>query len=381
MTTDILGLPRPAGAGPDIGPHEYLPAPVIATPSPLPSGSLEVAYEQALTATDGTTPYTWSILFGSLPPGLSLSPDGVISGSPTEAMLASFTVQVTGSNGVWSTKGFSLAVLAPWPIITTTNPLPSGRVAVEYNQPLSAIGGTVPYAWSIFAGSLPTGLSLSSDGVISGTPSVTMTASFTVQVAGSDGQSSTRDFTLRVNGPPSNDMFANAIAITGNKGQIKGTNVEATKETGEPYHGMSTGGASVWYSWTAPTDGQAIFDTAGSSFDTLLGAYEGSSVDALTTLASNDDFGGLQSRVTFAAVSGTTYHIAVDGYKGSGDPATGSITLNWSLGPLITTASLPTGSVGVAYNHTLVAIGVRRRTRGRLRRAHCRRAWASAAAA
>jgi hypothetical protein len=64
----------------------------------------------------------------------------------------------------------------------------------------------------------------------------------------------------------------------------------------------------------------------GSSFDTLLAVYTGSTVSALTRIASDDDSGGsLTSRVSFSAVAGTTYRIAVDGYGA----ASGSVKLTW----------------------------------------------------
>ncbi|HST26338.1 MAG TPA: metallophosphoesterase, partial [Gaiellaceae bacterium] len=127
---------------------------------------------------------------------------------------------------------------------------------------------------------------------------------------------------------PANDLFANAQSITGTSGSTTGSNVNATKEPGEPNHAGNAGGASIWYAWTAPASGSATVDTLTSSFDTLLGVYTGSAVGALTTIASNDDCcGGPQSKVSFNAVSGTTYEIAVDGYKG----VTGSVALHWSL--------------------------------------------------
>jgi hypothetical protein len=128
--------------------------------------------------------------------------------------------------------------------------------------------------------------------------------------------------------PPPNDMFANAIAISDTNGQTPGSNVGATKEAGEPNHAGNSGGKSVWWKWTAPSNGQMTIDTFGSSFNTLLAVYTGNSVGDLNSIASNDDSGGgAQSQVTFPAVSGTTYRIAVDGYSG----ATGNITLHWSL--------------------------------------------------
>src|SRR5205085_1100266 len=80
---------------------------------------------------------------------------------------------------------------------------------------------------------------------------------------------------------PANDMFASAQVITGAPGNVTGTNVNATKETGEPNHAGNVGGASVCYSWTAPATGQATFSTATSSFDTLLAAYRGTAANAL----------------------------------------------------------------------------------------------------
>jgi YD repeat-containing protein len=134
---------------------------------------------------------------------------------------------------------------------------------------------------------------------------------------------------VTTNNGGTNDNFADAQVISGSSGSASGTNVGATKESGEPNHAGDAGGASVWYRWQAPTTGSSIFSTAGSSFDTLLAVYTGSSVNALTTIASDDDdpAGGLQSVVTFNAIAGTVYYIAVDGFAGS----RGNITLSWGL--------------------------------------------------
>jgi lysyl endopeptidase len=134
---------------------------------------------------------------------------------------------------------------------------------------------------------------------------------------------------------PVNDDFASAAILNGASGQATGRNEGATPEGGQPELG---GGANVWYAWTAPCSGTAIFDTVGSSFDTVLGAYLGSVVTNLTVLAVNDDSGGsLQSRVEFQATQGTTYRIAVDGFG----TATGSIGLNWSVTGAVCTPARP----------------------------------------
>jgi uncharacterized delta-60 repeat protein/uncharacterized repeat protein (TIGR01451 family) len=128
---------------------------------------------------------------------------------------------------------------------------------------------------------------------------------------------------------PVNDYFMDAITLTGPSGSINGNNANADfPEVGEPEHG-GPGGFSVWYQWTAPEDGTVFFSTSGASFNTLLAAYTGTSVDALTLVAANDDAvgqpPGIDSYIEFDAVAGTTYHIAVDGLFGG----TGDFTLNW----------------------------------------------------
>src|SRR3954452_14018366 len=116
---------------------------------------------------------------------------------------------------------------------------------------------------------------------------------------------------------PTNDAFAAAASLSGWTTTATGTNVAATRETGEPMHGgvtIETG--SVWWKWTAPQSGTIRVDTLGSDFDTVLGVYTGGSVSALTTVASNDNaIGTYASEVSFAATAGTTYAIAVAGFN------------------------------------------------------------------
>ena len=126
-------------------------------------------------------------------------------------------------------------------------------------------------------------------------------------------------------GPPPNDDFASAEDLGG--GTVvtaSGSNLWATAEAREPSHqGITPAAASVWYRWTAPRSGIVFVDTCGSSFDTTLAVYRGSTLDELGRVAANDDRCELQSSVRFFAVSGTTYGIAVDGLGG----AQGSVEL------------------------------------------------------
>jgi RHS repeat-associated protein len=130
--------------------------------------------------------------------------------------------------------------------------------------------------------------------------------------------------------PPASDNFSGSLALPGASGNLVDTNTGATKEVGEPDHGGDAGGKSVWWHWVATGNGTMTIDTLGSDFDTMLGVYTGSSVNALTTIAENDDAvpGSVSaSAVSFSAVSGQTYHVYVDGYDGD----SGSINLNWQF--------------------------------------------------
>jgi hypothetical protein len=127
---------------------------------------------------------------------------------------------------------------------------------------------------------------------------------------------------------PLNDNFANRILLSGEIIVANGNNVDATREVGEPFHWNTTGGKSVWWTWTAPNSGLASINTIGSDFDTLLAVYTGSSVSGLTLVTNNDDAVSVQSVVEFDAIANTTYQIAVDGYGVGADTSTGNIVLN-----------------------------------------------------
>jgi len=175
---------------------------VITTPSPLLTGTVSTAYSQNLTVTGGTWPYTWSVLSGSLPTGLGLvGSSGAITGTPTVATTANFTVQVADNNGATTNKAFSVTInAAPVTLtITTPSPLPAGTVGTAYNQTFQAAGGTPTYSWSFVSGSLPFGLGLvASSGAITGTPTAATTANFRVRVTDSVSATAEKDFSLTV---------------------------------------------------------------------------------------------------------------------------------------------------------------------------------------
>ena len=134
--------------------------------------------------------------------------------------------------------------------------------------------------------------------------------------------------------PPPNDNFAAAQAIGGCSGSVNGTNVSATKESGEPDHASNGGTRSVWYQWVAPSTSSVTITTAGNSFDTVLGVYTGSAVGSLTTIGANDDVvqGDTSSRVIFNATAGVAYKIAVGGFNNQSSGGDfGQFTLNWNV--------------------------------------------------
>ena len=197
--------------------------------------------------------------------------------------------------------------------------------------------GTGPfvYQWRLNGLSLPgaTGAALTLANVQPGDA-----GSYAVAVGTPFGAVNSDVATLQVTVDPlplAND-FAVRVNVTETARLGGGSNVGATKEAGEPNHAGKVGGKSVWLDWTPPGNGIATFSTRGSSFDTLLAVYLGSTLANLTPVVSDDDRGSFfTSRVTFNADAGTTYHIAVDGLAG----AEGRIILSWNFEA--TTETLP----------------------------------------
>jgi hypothetical protein len=150
-----------------------------------------------LSGSGGMTPYSWSIVSGSLPAGLTLdSTSGEISGTPTTTGTSSFDVRLADANGLSTTRFLNITITLNAVTISTTS-LPDGTQQTAYSATPTAAGGATPYSWSIASGSLPTGLSLnSSSGMISGTPQSAGTSTFTVQVTDANSQSATRQFSI-----------------------------------------------------------------------------------------------------------------------------------------------------------------------------------------
>ncbi len=170
----------------------------VTTDASLPAATAGVDYSQALAAIAGTSPYTWTLTSGSLPPGLTLSSAGLISGRPTTPGDFNFTVQVLDSAGVSASKALSISV-AQALRITSADQMPAAVVGQPYSQRFAVAGGSPPYRWTVAAGALPPGLALDeTTGNLSGTPSAAGDSAFTIRVTDGSGGAVSTQFSIRV---------------------------------------------------------------------------------------------------------------------------------------------------------------------------------------
>jgi hypothetical protein len=149
----------------------------------LPDGQVEATYSAALSAAGGNPGYTWSIAGGSLPQGLTMNAGtGGISGTPTVKGVFSLTFAVTDDAGFRVERELPLTIHDKGLAITSRSPLPDAEEGTPYQFAFKAIGGTPPYGWMLTSGKLPLGLTMTSEGTLTGTPTEHGTFEFTVRV-------------------------------------------------------------------------------------------------------------------------------------------------------------------------------------------------------
>ena len=199
--TGSAGLSLMIGAAPP-------PPLAITSTSPLPNGQLNVPYRPVtLTASGGVTPYT-RVSVGAcavpcpppLPPGLTVSPSGVI-GTPTASGTFTDSIAVSDAETPIQTASqpFSITITNPALTVTTTS-LPGGQVGVVYQTTVLGVsGGTGPYTWAVTSGNLPDGLSLGTDGTLSGTAAIdAVTDTFAVTASDSETPAATGTATFTI---------------------------------------------------------------------------------------------------------------------------------------------------------------------------------------
>jgi hypothetical protein len=169
---------------------------ITVNPASLPAGTQGAAYGATLSASGGVAPYTFNVISGALPSGLTLNAaNGLLSGTPTATGSFVITIRATGQGGCTGQRTYVLTVNCG--TVTIDTALPNGAKGVAYNQTLSA-SPTAAYTFNVQTGSLPPGYTLSSAGVLSGTSATTGTYTFSVRARTASGCQGTRTYTLTV---------------------------------------------------------------------------------------------------------------------------------------------------------------------------------------
>ncbi len=332
--------------------------------------------------------YTGSVLNALTPVA---SNDNATSGAITSRVTftaaagVNYRIAVDGKAGATGAVRLSLAippandafaaraVLPPAAVATAGSNVGAGREAGEPTHGSSTATASVWWTWTapssgtweantigsaydsllgVYTGSALNSLATvgtDDDGGGNLTSRVTFTATagtvYQIAVDGWGGETGAITLNLRASTvAPANDAFAARAPVTlglDGRGAGTGDSATATKETGEPAHAGLAGGRSLWWTWTAAADGDVVIDTVGSAFDTLLAAYTGTGVAALTEIASNDNAADFQSRIAFPVTAGTTYALAVDGSGGVGGPVVLSVVFtSGNQRPVVTAAAL-----------------------------------------
>ncbi len=284
----------------------------ITTTSPLPVGVVGRVYSQTLNAVAGQTPLTWSIGNGSLPPGLALNAAGSIGGTPNMAGIYSFTLTVTDSTSASTSAPMQVTINPKLAVATTA--LPSGTMGTAYSKTVTASGGLPPYLfWWVSSGTLPTGLNLSSAGVISGTPTTAGVSTFTLTIEDSVySTASSSSLTLTIN-----------------------TGLSVTTTTLPP----GTAGAAY----------TAILASTGGTSPVTWSISAGSLPAGLSLSAA----GAISGAAT--AAGAPSFTVKATDAAGASATQVLSITINPALA--ITTATVPSFNVGAAYSQPLATSG------------------------
>ncbi|MFK0278489.1 putative Ig domain-containing protein [Ensifer sp. NPDC090286] len=303
-------------------------SPLTVTPVSLPTPAISTPYSQTLATTGGTAPYTYALAGGTtLPPGLTLSAGGVISGTPTGSGPYNFIVRVTDSTTPTPhtyDKSYNPTIAAPVIDVTPDNP-PDGGVGTPYSVQFAASGGTPAYAYTLDTGTLPTGLSLSTGGLLSGTPTATGSFTFKLKIQDSTTISTggvhflAQNFTVTVNAFP--------------------------PVTLSPASGSALSAATVGTAYS-----QAISASGGSG--AISYAVTAGSLPA-----------GLGLNPTTGAITGTPTAVGTANFTVTATAATtGSASANYSIAvaapPVVLTpaaGALSGGTVGVAYSNSSIS--------------------------
>ena len=303
---------------------------LVFSPTTLVNGQAGVLYTQPFTITGGSAPYhNFTVIAGSLPADVTISNSGILSGAPGATGTFNFTVQGTDSttgNGPYSiSQAFTWTITAP-NIVLSPATLPAAQVGVSYSDQVIATGGTAPYHnFVIIGGALPSGLTISGSGLISGTP--TEGGSFSLQMQATDSTTGP--------GSPFTSMLISTLLVTPPSISVLPAALPAAQVGAVYSQTVSASGGTAPYRFFQVTSG---------------------ALPAGLTLS----IGGVLSGTPTAGGSFTFTIQTTDSSTGSG-PYTGSRTYSGFLvnAPVFvfTPSPLPTGQVGAAYNQAVSVSG------------------------
>ena len=298
--------------------------PVTVSPGSLPSGTVAAAYNQTITASGGTTPYSFAVTAGALPAGLTLSVSGVLSGTPTSGGTFNFTVTGTDASGApgpfSGSQAYTVTIAAPTLTLSSATLTGGTRGSLYSASITAATGGTAPYAYAVTAGAVPSGLTLNAaSGAISGTPSAIGIFNFSITATdsstGTGPYTATQSYAISViDVPPVASGSSLTVAYN-----AAGTNVPLSLAGGAP--------TSLAIA-TTPAHGTAIVTGATISYQPSAG-YAGS--DSFTYTATNSGGTSVSATVTIT-VSDPLITIAAGGSLNATVGTSYSQTFNFSGG-------------------------------------------------
>jgi CSLREA domain-containing protein/uncharacterized repeat protein (TIGR01451 family) len=291
---------------------------ITLAPATLPPVTAGVSYNQTLSASPTGT-YSFSLLTGNLPPGLSLDAQtGVLSGLATTTGSYSFSVRALGAGGCSGTQSYTLAVVCPTITVTPAN-LPGATVGTAYSQSLSATPSG-NYTFTRTSGSLPGGLTLSAAGVLSGTPTATGTFTFTITATGFGTCTRAQQYTLTV-AAACTTITLPSLPATGKLGVSYYGNLAATTPSGSYTFTRDSG--------TLPPG--LVLDnlfTALTGKPTALGTY----AFTLKATRSNGCTGTRAYSITISSAQAALAQVADYDGDGQADPALWTQTSGrWSI--------------------------------------------------
>ncbi|QXZ81773.1 putative Ig domain-containing protein (plasmid) [Rhizobium sp. L51/94] len=313
-------------------------SPTITLPATtLAGGTANQPYTAAINpATGGIAPYTYAISAGALPAGITVnSATSALSGTPT--VTGSFSFTLTATDSTTGTPGqanqsYSLSIISPTLTITPST-LPAGAIGAAYSQTLGTSGGTTPYTYAISAGALPSGLNLTTAGVLSGTPTTNGNFNFTITATDANNATGSASYSLAigVQAPIAGNVVAtvsansSANSITLNLSGGSATSVAIATQAS---HGMATAsGSSITYT---PTTGYFGSDSFSYRATNATGTSSAATV-TITVAAPTFTFSPAAGTLTAGTVNVT--------YSETLTASGGTAPYNYS----VTTGALPTG--------------------------------------